>query len=392
MRTANLHSFFRRVITPPPAGSLMRLVAVAIACTGLLGCNKGDDSAAHPAFPPVAVLVAKAVQKSVPDQLQAIGTVEALATVGIKSRVEGPLVAIHFKEGDYVERGQLLFTIDPRTFQSSLNQAEANLARDQATAHQASVDEQRYRTLWDQGVGSRQQYDQSYATAASSAATVAADRAMIQGAQLNLEFTQIRAPVAGRTGSLQSHLGDLIKEDADNPIVTIAQIEPIYVAFSIPEKDLADVRRNMEIHKLAVTAMLSGDQAPSETGVLAFVDNTVDQTTGTIALKGLFPNLNRRLWPGEFVNVILTLDEIPGAILVPSQAIQTGQDGQFVFVVGSDMKVTPHPVVLGPAIGSQTVIERGIDAGQTVVTDGQLRLMPGATVHIKDSLEGGATS
>ena len=370
----------------------MRLVAVAIACTGFLGCNKGDDSAAHPAFPPVAVLVAKAVQKSVPDQLQAIGTVEALATVGIKSRVEGPLVAIHFKEGDYVERGQLLFTIDPRTFQSSLNQAEANLARDQATAHQASVDEQRYRTLWDQGVGSRQQYDQSYATAASSAATVAADRAMIQGAQLNLEFTQIRAPVAGRTGSLQSHLGDLIKEDADNPIVTIAQIEPIYVAFSIPEKDLADVRRNMEIHKLAVTAMLSGDQAPSETGVLAFVDNTVDQTTGTIALKGLFPNLNRRLWPGEFVNVILTLDEIPGAILVPSQAIQTGQDGQFVFVVGSDMKVTPHPVVLGPAIGSQTVIERGIDAGQTVVTDGQLRLMPGATVHIKDSLEGGATS
>ena len=354
------------------------------------GCTHGEDTGASQARPPVPVLVAKAEQRTVPNQLQAIGSVEALATVGIKARVEGQLVAIHFKEGDYVTRGQLLFTIDPRTFQAALDQAEANLARDQATAHQASLEEQRYNTLWRQGVGSRQQFDQSYATAASSAALVAADRAAVESARLDLEFTQITAPVAGRTGSLQSHLGDIIKADADNPIVTIAQIEPLYVTFSIPERELPAVRRNMEIHQLAVSAFLPGDQAPSETGVLAFVDNTVDQTTGTITLKGLFPNHDRRLWPGEFVNVGLTLDEIPNAILVPSQAIQTGQEDQFIFTVGSDMKATPRPVVLGPVIGNDTVIERGLAAGATVVTDGQLRLMPGATVRIKTSLESGS--
>jgi membrane fusion protein, multidrug efflux system len=396
VRIANLNNrlslnwlTFRRWLRP----SWLTLL-VCLTGWGLAGCNRGggDESSAHPAFPPVAVLVAKAVQKNVPNELQAIGSVEAFATVGIKARVEGQLVSINFKEGDYVKRGQVLYTIDPRPFQADLNQAKANMARDLATAHQATLDEQRYSTLWRQGVGSRQQYDQSHATAASSTATVAADRAAIASAQLNLEFTRIIAPVAGRTGSLQAHPGDLIKADADNPIVTIAQIEPIYVTFSIPEKDLADVRRNMEMHQLVVTVTLTGEQAPSETGILAFVDNTVDKTTGTITLKGLFPNHDRRLWPGMFVNVNLTLDEIPNAILVPTQAIQTGQEGQFVFVVGPDMKATPHPVVPGPAIGDQTVIERGVEAGATVVTDGQLRLMPGATVRVKDSLEGGTAS
>ena len=371
--------------------SALRLAAILLsACIVLLGCNHDSPESAHPAFPPVAVLAAKAVQKTVPTQLQEIGTVESFATVGIKSRVEGPLVAIHFKEGGYVERGQLLFTIDPRTFQAALDQAEANLARDQATAHQASVDEQRYSVLWRQGVGSRQQYDQSYAAAASSSALVAADRAAVESARLNLEFTRITAPVPGRTGSLQNHTGDLIKEDADNPMVTIAQIEPIYVSFSIPEKDLSEVRRNMEIHQLPVAAFLPG-QATAENGVLSFVDNTVNQATGTIILKGLFPNRDRRLWPGGFVNVRLTLGEIPNAILVPSQALQTGQQGQFVFVVGPGMKVSAHPVVAGPVIGGETVIERGVEAGATVVTDGQLRLMPGAVVRIKDSLAGGAS-
>jgi membrane fusion protein, multidrug efflux system len=339
----------------------------------------------------VAVLTAKAIQRTVPNQLQAIGAVQAFATVGIKARVEGELVGIHFKEGDYVTQGQLLFTIDPRTFEAALNQARANLARDHATGYQAAVDEQRYRTLWRAGVGSRQQYDQSHATAASSSALVAADRAAVETATLDLEFSQIKAPVAGRTGSLQSHVGDLIKEDADTPMVTIAQIEPIYTAFSIPEKNLAEVRRNMEIHPLAVSAVLPGDQ-DAETGTLAFVDNTIDETTGTIMLKGLFPNHDRRLWPGEFIDVRLTLDDISGAILVPTEAIQTSQQGQFVFVVDGNMKAFPQPIVAGAAIGDETVIERGIQAGATVVTDGQLRLMPGATVRIKDSLTSGGTS
>lgn len=369
---------------------LSRLI-VFLCLVALIGCNHSEGTNAPPQLPPVAVLAAKAIQKTVPNQLQAIGAIQALAIVNIKARVEGELVAIHFKEGDYVTQGQLLFTIDPRTFQAALNQARANLARDQATAYQASVDEQRYRTLWREAVGSRQQYDQSHATAASSAALVAADKAAAETARLDLEFSRIIAPVSGRTGSLQSHIGDLIKEDADTPMVTIAQIEPIYAVFSIPEKDLAEVRRNMEIHQLKVNAILPGEQSP-ETGVLAFVDNAVDETTGTIMLKGLFPNRDRRLWPGEFVNVRLTLDEIPDAILVPTEAIQTSQEGQFVFVIDNGMKAHPHPVVAGPVVGGETVIERGVAAGAMVVTDGQLRLMPGATVRIKDSLNSGGAS
>ncbi|MGA2411738.1 MAG: efflux RND transporter periplasmic adaptor subunit [Candidatus Binataceae bacterium] len=363
----------------------------------LAGCTHGDDTGANQARPPVPVLAAKAEQRTVPNQLEAIGSVEALATVGIKAQVGAELVAIHFKEGDYVTRGQLLFTLDRRPFQAALNAAEADLARDTATAHKAILDEQRYSFLLRQGVGSREQYDQSYATSASSSATVAADRAAVESARLNLEFTEITAPVDGRTGSLQSHLGEIIKADADNPIVTITQVEPLYVTFSIPEHDLPAVRRNMEMRRLSVEAVLpgdqmAGDQDETETGVLAFVDNMVDKTTGTITLKGLFPNHDRRLWPGQFVNVKLTLDEIPNAILIPSQAIQTGQDGPFVFIVSSDMKALPRPIVPGVVIGSDTVIERGIEAGTTVVTDGQLRLMPGAPVRIKPSLESGNPS
>jgi membrane fusion protein, multidrug efflux system len=370
----------------------IRLAAGAIALALILAACS-DKGGANPAMmPPVPVLAAKVVRRDVPNQLHEIGTVEAFESIAIKARVEGNLEAVKFKEGDFVTKGQLLLTIDPRPFAATLRQAEANQARDQADANQARTDEQRFAFLLKEGVGSRQQYDQAYAKAASMEATVAADRAAVESIRLSLQYAEIRSPIDGRTGKLQAHAGDLIKADADNPIITIAQVEPIYVDFSIPEKDLAQVRQSMGRHPLEVDATIPGDQGPPEHGVLSFVDNSVDKTTGMISLKGLFQNENRRLWPGQFVNATLTLAVIPQAVLVPSQAIQTGQEGPFVYVVGHDMKVKARPVVAGAVIDTETIINRGLSAGETVVTDGQLRLMPGATVRIKSTLGNGSAT
>jgi membrane fusion protein, multidrug efflux system len=362
--------------------------AIAIALALISGCS--DKGAANLAMrPPVPVLVAKAVQRDVPDQIKEIGTVEAFAAVAIKARVEGNLERINFKEGEFVKEGQTLAVLDARPFAAALAQAQANLTRDQANADKAHTDEQRFAFLLKEGVGSRQQYDQAYADSKSLAATVAADRAAVETARLNLQYTQIKAPLDGRTGNLGAHLGDLIKADADNPIVTIDQIQPIYVAFSIAENRLAEVRRNMATRQLEVDATIPGDPGPAEHGVLAFVDNAVDKTTGTIELKGLFQNENRRLWPGQFVNATLTLNETPKAILIPSQAIQNGQQGTFVYVVGADLKVAQRPVVAGAVFDNETVIVKGIAAGETVITDGQLLLTPGATVRVKSALGSG---
>lgn len=365
-------------------------VAAVIAVFGVIwisGCN--DRGAPGGAMPPVPVLAAQAVTRDVPNQLHEIGTVEAFESIAIKARVGGNLQTVNFKEGDFVTKGQLLFVIDPRPFAATLAQAEANLARDDANAKQARVNEQRFAFLLKEEVGSRQQHDDAYATAASLEATVAADRAAVESARLNLQYTEIRSPVDGKTGHLEAHPGDLIKADADTAIVTIAQVQPIYVDFSIPEKDLGQVRRSMESRTLEVDATIPGDPQQAEHGMLSFVDNAVDKTTGTIALKGIFQNENRRLWPGQFVNATLTLAVIPQAVLVPTQAIQTGQEGAFVFVVGRDMKVAMRPVAAGAVFETETIIERGIKAGETVVTDGQLRLMPGAAVRIKSDLGNG---
>ena len=341
---------------------------------------------------PVAVLVAPVVQKTVPNQLHEVGTVEAYSTVSIKSRVEGHLEAIHFKEGDFVKKGQLLFTLDRRTYQAAVDQAKANLARDAGQAKQAETDEQRYAYLLKFGVGSREQYDQAHAKAASLIAAAAADRAAVESMQLNLAYTEIRSPIDGRTGHLSNHEGDLIKADADTAMVVINQIEPIYVDFHIPESDLAQVRQDMLKRTLEVDAAIPGQPQAPEHGMLSFIENSVDSTTGQILLKGLFQNENRRLWPGLYVNAVLTLSEIPNAIVVPSQAIQNGQQGSFVFVVGHDMKVQSRPVVAGTSLDGQTIVERGLAQGETVVTDGQLRLAPGMTVKVKESLNGGAGS
>ncbi len=353
-------------------------------------CSRGDSGALKPQGPPpVPVLAAKVVQKTVPVQLQEIGTVQPYSTVSVKARVGGELLDVHFHEGDEVSKGQLLFTIDPRPFEAALEQAQANLDKDAAQAKQAETDEHRYKYMLKRGVGSREQYDQARAAAASLKATVEADKAAVETAKLNLLYTQIRSPINGRTGNLIMHAGNLIKADADTAMVVINQIQPIYVQFGIPEKDLAEVRKYMADRELSVDATIPGQSGPPEHGGLSFIDNAVDNATGMIQLKGLFSNEDKRLWPGEFVNATLTLTEHPNAILIPSQAVQTGQNGTFVFVVDARLSVEARPVVVGDSLEGETVIERGLKAGETVVTDGQLRLRPGSKVKIRASLDGG---
>jgi multidrug efflux system membrane fusion protein len=353
------------------------------------GCGRSGETSGARQLPPVPILAARATQRPVLKQLHEIGTVEAYATVNIKSRVEGNLVAIAFQQGDFVRKGQLLFTLDPRPFRAALQQAEANLARDEAQRRQALVDARRYAFLAQQGVGSRQQADQSQASADTWVATVAADEAAVETARLNLLYSEIRSPIDGHSGNLQAHIGDLIKPDADTPLVTITQIQPVYVDLSIPEANLAEVRAAMEQQQLKVEAFIPGmanGQLPPEQGVLSFIDNTVDKTTGTILLKGLFANRDRRLWPGAYVNTVLTLGVIPDAVVVPSEAVENGPQGNFVFVVGADNRVQMRPVVVGSQVDGATVIERGLRGGETVVTDGQLRLLPGSAVTVKQTL------
>jgi membrane fusion protein, multidrug efflux system len=339
---------------------------------------------------PVPVLTAQAVEKTVPIQLRAIGTVEAYSTVSVRSQIDGRIAGIHFQEGQDVKKGDLLVTIDPQPFEAALRQSEANLARDRAQLAQAANDEKRYAYLLAQGVGSREQYDQAHANAQALRATAMADQAAVQSAKINLGYTQIHSPIDGRTGSLMLHPGNLVKaNDSGSTIVVINQIRPIYVDFNVPEKDLEEVRRDMNGRQLAVEVRPRGPNVETEpeNGTLSFIDNTVNATTGTFELKGLFANKTERLWPGQFVDATLTLSELPDTILVPAQAIQTGQDGSFVFVVAQDMSAKPRPVIVGDSIEGQTVVKSGLKAGEIVVTDGQLRLFPGAKVKIKTALD-----
>src|SRR5262249_34426193 len=275
----------------------------------------------------VPVLAAKVLQKTVATTIHAIGRVEPYSTVDIKAQVEGQVLQVHFKEGQEGRKGDLLFTLDQRPFEAALHQAEANLARDEAHATQATADEERYSMLIREGVGSKQQYDQAHAPAESSRATVAADQAAVQTAKLNLAYTTIRSPIDGRTGNLLVHAGNLVKANADTPMVVINQTRPVYVDFSIPEQKLPEVRAHMVDRKLPVQTTIPGQQGVIETGEMSFVDNTVDTKTGTIQLKGLFANQDGKLWPGQFVDATLILEERPNTVVVPAQAIQTGLDG-----------------------------------------------------------------
>jgi multidrug efflux system membrane fusion protein len=341
----------------------------------------GDKKPPPP--PAVPVLVATVTEKTVPVELKVIGNVEAYSTVSIKSRLAGQLVQVNFKEGQDVKAGDLLFVIDPRPYEAALRQVEANLARDKALATKALADAGRYAELIRKQFVSQQDYDQAKATAESLSATVNADQVAVQNAKLNLSYCYIKAPISGRTGSLIAHQGNMIKDNADTAMLVINQIQPIYVSFAIPEQNLAAVRKFMAAEKIKVAAVINGQENNPEMGVLSFIDNTVDKTTGTILCKATFTNEAKRLWPGLFVNVVVQLSTQPNAILVSSQAIQTSQEGQIVFVVKPDLTVEIRPVEVGRPIDGDVIITKGLKPGERVVTDGQLRLVSGAKVEIK---------
>ena len=355
------------------------------------GAGQRQGQAAGRTREAVPVLVATAVQKPVPMQLRAVGNVEPFTTVSVKSQVTGVLNQAHFKEGQDVKKGQLLFTIDPRPFEAALKQAEANLARDSAQLKNLREQVRRYAELVDKQYVSREQYDQIKTNADAAEAVVDADRAAVENAKVQLSYCYIYAPVTGRVGSLLVNEGNLVRVNDAAPLVIINQINPINVTFSVPEQHLAELKRHMETSKLRVDATFQSDEGRPEQGILAFVDNAVDRSTGTIKLKAEFANRERRLWPGQFVNVALTLETQNDAVVVPSEAIQVGPEGQQVFVVKEDRRVEMRAVTVSRTQDGQTIISKGVAPGEMVVREGQFLLGPGSRVEIKDLAKAAGT-
>ena len=360
-------------------GGILGLLFLAI-----FSSSCSNEKSNKPVSAAIPITVGTVSQKTVPVELRVVGNVQASSTVTIKSKVGGELTRVHFTEGHDVRKGDLLFTIDPRPYEAALKQAEANLQKDLAQTKHAQEDARRYEFLIQKGVVARQQYDKFRTEAEALEAAVLADRAAVENAKIQLGYCSIHSPIDGRTGSLMVKQGNIIKADDVNLIV-IHQIVPIDVAFSVPEQNLQEIKKYMALGKLQVDALVPSNNERPEQGTVTFVDNAVDTSTGTIRLKGTFANRERKLWPGQFVNVVLTLTREPNAIVVPSQAIQTGQQGQYVYVVKQDLTVESRPVVVGRFVSNETVVQKGLLAGEKVVTDGQLRLYPGARVEIKTS-------
>jgi multidrug efflux system membrane fusion protein len=365
----------------------------------------------------VPVTVANASHRDVPLEIQVIGNIEAYSTITVKALVGGQLTDVFFKEGDFVKKGEKLFTIDPRPLEAAYNQAVANIARDQASLLQAQANmardqanakyqdsqAKRYGDLFQAGVVSKDQAEQLRAGADAGAQAVNADKAAIASAQaaigastataenakVQLGFTTIYSPIHGRTGNLTVKQGNVVTAN-NMDMMTINQVEPIYVTFSVPEAQLTAIKKYMALGSLTVRARpQDADTADEERGALTFVDNTVDVTTGTIKLKGTFPNIDHKLWPGQFVRVTLRLTTQQNAVVVPNEAIQTGQTGAFVYVVKQDKTVESRPVVTGTRVEQDMVVSEGLAVGETVVTEGQLRLAPGSKVVVKDGGGGG---
>ena len=357
----------------------------SVAAAGLLfsgGCSKKETRGAAPEAAPVSI--ATVASQDVPLDVRTIGHVDPYLSVSVKARVGGEVVRVGFREGQDVRKGDLLFQIDPRPYQAALAQAQAQLERDRAIAHNAQADVKRYTELVQKDYVTREQYDAATSTAAATLASAKADEAAVETARLNVSYCTVTSPVSGRTGSVLVNVGNQVKGNDDKPLVVVNQIQPIYVSFAVPESSLALIRQRARPgEKLKVTASIAGAAASARQGDLTFLDNTVDPTTGTILLKATFANQDEALWPGEYVDVVLTLAHEPGSIVVPSQAVQTGQAGQFVWVVKKDLTVESRPVTVARTHGTLSIVARGLQPGERVVTDGQLRLSPGARVEIK---------
>ena len=351
------------------------IVLIWLSCSRKSSQNTGQEQA-------VPVVVAAVEEKTVPVELTSFGTVEAYSSIAIKSQVTGILNAVHFTEGQDVNEGDLLLSIDPRPSEADLKVAQANLAKDEVQLKNAEKEVTRQKNLLGKGFTSQDEHDNSVTVAEAFRAAVGADKAAVENAMLQLEYCSIRSPVTGRIGSLLVNRGNLVKAN-DISVATIKQIVPVYVSFSASQQYLPDIQEYMSAGKLDVIVTIPSDKQQKIRGFLSFVDNTVDTGTGTIRLRATFANETRSLWPGQFVNVNLVLTNEPNAIIVPSAAVQTSQTGQFVYVLKPDQTVELRPVTVKRTINNHTVLE-GVKPGETVVTDGQLRLAPGVKVQIKN--------
>jgi len=368
--------------TTAPGLSVFVLVAAIL----MAGCSKaaapaataraaaGDDA--------VLVTVAPVVRKAMPLEIRVIGTAEAESTVAVHAQITGAITSVNFNEGDDVADGQVLFTLDHRPLEATLAQVQANLARDLAQATNARTQAGRYQTLATRGLVSGQEMQASATAAAALEATVEADRAALENANVQLEYATIKAPIAGRTGALIVHPGNLVRANDTSPLVVINRIAPINVSFGIPEGQLPAFKRYLAERTLRVEATAPSETVPSM-GQIAFIDNAVDQTTGTIKIKGSFPNADRRLWPGQFVNVVVTLKTDPAAVVAPTAAIQAGQQGDFAFVVKPDQTVDLRSVIVDRTSGADSIVKDGLKPGEIVITDGQLRLVAGSRIKVK---------
>ena len=361
---------------------IVLLAVIAAAVFLIFQANRGSRAETQKGAFAVPVTTAAVISKTVPVRLYAIGNVEPYTTVAVKARVDGQLVAVRFKEGDEVRQGSVLFEIDPRPFAASLKQAQANLLKDKALFDRASQQEKRYKDLLGKNFISPDAYEQVRTNAETAAATVSADEAAIENSKLSLEYCTIRSPVTGYAGRIQIQQGNLVKANDTNSMVTINQVVPIYTSFSVPEQNIADVRRYQADGELKVAVSFANSVHPPVAGKLSFIDNAADATTGTIKLKAEFPNTDKALWPGQFVNVVLTLHEQKDAIVAPSAAVQSGPTGQYVFVVKPDSTVELRNIKIARAEGDDTVVASGLQAGDQVVIVGQLRLAPGTKVNV----------
>jgi multidrug efflux system membrane fusion protein len=330
----------------------------------------------------VPVTVGKATVQNVPVQVEVIGNVEAYSNVSVRTLVAGEIERAYFTQGQNVKKGDLLFTLDRRPFQASLDQLEANLARDRAQLANARAQAERNEKLFQAGIISKDQHETYRTTARAQEANVRADQAAIENAKIDLNYCSIFSPLDGRTGAYQVYPGNIAKLN-DTVLVVINQVHPIYVTFAVPEQYLGEVRERQARGALTVEAQVPSDSRPPAVGQLAFIDNAVDMATGTIKMRGTFPNSDDRLWPGQFVNVVMRLSVQANATVVPSQSVETGQAGKYVFVIKPDFTADFRPVAAGQTVQGETVIETGVTPGETVVTDGQLLLAPGAKVEIK---------